>query len=209
MSESRPTLPEYVTRNRRYWDVLAREYEEPGRCAWQSAEPCWGIWSIPESELCVLPDVAGKDVIELGCGTAYAILMLCVSDEEDQPAGGRLLRPYFGMHRFDWPDGTSVEFHLGHGDWLRLLRRYGFEVEDLIEIQAPDGARNPSSVCNWSLGAKVACRGDLEGAETPVDSACRTRQVSPHVHGKTIRRPWFREAADLSELAARFRRRLG
>ena len=30
-----------------------------------------GVWGIPESELGVLPDVAGKDVIELGCGTAY------------------------------------------------------------------------------------------------------------------------------------------
>lgn len=36
----------------------------------------------------ILPDVAGKDVIELGCGTAYVstILMLCMPDEEDQPA---------------------------------------------------------------------------------------------------------------------------
>lgn len=98
------------------------------------------IWSdpylwIPEAARLLRP---GGTLIFLVNST---ILMLCVSDEEDQPAGERLLRPYFGMHRFDWPDGTSVEFHLGHGDWLRLLRRYGFEVEDLIEIQAPDGAR--------------------------------------------------------------------
>jgi hypothetical protein len=25
----------------------------------------------------------------------------------------RLLRPYFGMHRFNWPDDDAVEFHLG------------------------------------------------------------------------------------------------
>ncbi len=29
------------------------------------------MWSVPESEIRVLPDVAGADVIELGCGTAY------------------------------------------------------------------------------------------------------------------------------------------
>jgi len=43
MSERRPKLPEYVTRNHRYWDVLAREYEAPGRRAWQSVQPSWGI----------------------------------------------------------------------------------------------------------------------------------------------------------------------
>ena len=32
----------------------------------------WGIWQVPESEVRMLPDdLAGKDVIELGCGTAY------------------------------------------------------------------------------------------------------------------------------------------
>ena len=40
-----------------------------------------------------------------------------------------------------WPDEPdSVEFHLSHGDWIRLLRANGFEVEDLVEIQAPEGA---------------------------------------------------------------------
>jgi hypothetical protein len=35
---------------------------------------------------------------------------------------------------------TAVNFYLGYGDWIRLLRVTGFEVEDLIEVQAPDGA---------------------------------------------------------------------
>jgi hypothetical protein len=41
------------------------------------------------------------------------------------------------MHRFEWPEDDSVEFHLGYGDWIRLLRANGFELLDLIEIQAP------------------------------------------------------------------------
>ena len=32
---------------------------------------------------------------------------------------------------------TSVEFHIGYGDMIRLLRTNGFEILDLIEIQAP------------------------------------------------------------------------
>jgi hypothetical protein len=44
------------------------------------------------------------------------------------------------MHRTTWPDDTSVEFHLPHGEWIRLLRDTGFEIERLVEIQAPEGA---------------------------------------------------------------------
>jgi SAM-dependent methyltransferase len=36
-----------------------------------STEPSWGIWGVPESEAQILPEVAGLDTIELGCGTAY------------------------------------------------------------------------------------------------------------------------------------------
>src|ERR1700756_3912696 len=61
---------EHVLRNRAAWDVFARDYVEPGRRAWAS-EPYWGIWGIPESTVRILPDVAGRDVIELGCGTGY------------------------------------------------------------------------------------------------------------------------------------------
>ena len=51
-----------------------------------------------------------------------------------------MVRPYFGMHRFEWPDDDSVEFHLGHGDMIRLLRDCGLEVEDLIELRPETGA---------------------------------------------------------------------
>lgn len=52
-----------------------------------------------------------------------------------------LQRPQFGMYRMTWPDEEGIEYHLPHGDWLRLLRGHGFEVEDLIEVQAPAGAQ--------------------------------------------------------------------
>ncbi|MEX2049358.1 MAG: class I SAM-dependent methyltransferase [Gemmatimonadota bacterium] len=50
-------------------------------------------------------------------------------------AGERLERPYFGMHRFDFASDDAVEFHLGHGDWFRVLTDNGFTVEDLIEVR--------------------------------------------------------------------------
>jgi SAM-dependent methyltransferase len=225
-------FPDHVRRNRGQWAEWAAEYVEPGRRNWASNEPRWGIWGVPEARVGMLPaDVAGLDVIELGCGTGYvsawlarrgarpvgidaseaqletakrfqsefsldfpllhgnaeevplpdrsfdlaiseygasiwcdpylwipeaarllrragrliflinaALLMLCAADEADVPAGDRLLRPYFGMHRFEWPDDDSVEFHLPHGEMIELLRRSGFEVEELIEIRPPDGS---------------------------------------------------------------------
>jgi hypothetical protein len=78
--------------------------------------------------------------------------MLCAPDEDGIPAGDRLLHDYFGMHRFEWPDDGSVEFHLGHGDMIRLLRSSGFEVVDLVEIRPPEGSttRFPYTTLEWS-----------------------------------------------------------
>ena len=240
MSEMVPGHAEHVLRNRAAWDGWARDYAARGRDRWAGA-PAWGAWGLPEAELGLLPDLAGRDAVELGCGTAYvaswlarrgarvvgldnspaqlrtaralqrefglafplvlgdaehppladgscdfaiseagaslwcdpyrwlpeaarllrpggrlvflvkgALHMLCVPDEDDTPAGDRLLRDYFGMHRFAWPDG-SVDFHLGHGDWIRLLRRCGFAIEDLVELRAPAGAatRFPAFSAAW------------------------------------------------------------
>ena len=48
-------LPEHVRRNRDLWDRRAKDYAQVGARAWAGAEPSWGIWSVPESELHVLP----------------------------------------------------------------------------------------------------------------------------------------------------------
>jgi len=69
------------------------------------------------------------------------MVMMCVPElEADGPATDRLMRPYFGMYRLEWPDSTGVEFHLPHGDMIRLLRANDFEVEELIEFRPPEGA---------------------------------------------------------------------
>ena len=225
-------LPEHVRANREAWDSFAHEFVDRGRRNW-AEEPSWGIWKVPETELRLLPaDLAGKDVIELGCGTAYVsawlarrgarpvgidnspaqletartlqrefgidfplhlgnaettpfedesfdyaiseygaalwadpykwipeaarilrpggelmlytgtplLIMTSPDLEADGPAGTKLLRPYFGMHRLEWPEDTSVEFHLAHGELIRVLRDAGFGIERLVEVQPPADA---------------------------------------------------------------------
>jgi SAM-dependent methyltransferase len=61
-----------VAVNRALWAVVNAEFTDAhAHDAWAAGEITWGLFDVPERELCVLGDVAGLDVIELGCGTAY------------------------------------------------------------------------------------------------------------------------------------------
>ncbi len=90
------------------------------------------LW-IPEAARILKP---GGRLSFLGNGL---LQILTMPDDETQPSTPLLIRDYFGLHRFDWPEG-GTEFHLGIGDWIRLFRASGFEIEDFVEIQAPAGA---------------------------------------------------------------------
>jgi SAM-dependent methyltransferase len=224
-------LSDYARRNREVWTLTNAEYTDTAaRDAWARDEITWGAFNIPESEVGVLGEVRGLDVIDLGCGTAYVsawfarhgarpvgvditpaqletarrlqaeteldfplieasaedvplpdasfdlavseygasiwcdpklwvaeaarllrpggcllfvcnspLSILCAPDEGT--IGERLLRPQFGMYRFDWPgEDDGVNFHLAHGEWIRVLRENGFDVERLVELQAPRDA---------------------------------------------------------------------
>jgi SAM-dependent methyltransferase len=52
-----------------------------------------------------------------------------------------LLRPQFGLGRLQWEGDEGVEYHLGHGEWIDVLREAGLAVERLIEVRAPESAR--------------------------------------------------------------------
>jgi SAM-dependent methyltransferase len=62
---------EHVGRNQEFWTGVAATYAEVAPAHWDAAEPSWGIFSIPEAEARLLPDLTGLDAVELGCGTAY------------------------------------------------------------------------------------------------------------------------------------------
>jgi SAM-dependent methyltransferase len=67
------------------------------------------------------------------------LAMLCVPDIGQITE--TLHRPQFGMYRLDWPENEgAVEYHLPHGELIDLLRGNGFEIERLVELQAPADA---------------------------------------------------------------------
>jgi SAM-dependent methyltransferase len=59
-------------------------------------------------------------------------------DPEGEEVGVRLRNDYFTLERFE--DEDSVDFQLPYGEWVRLFRANGFELEDLIELRPPAGA---------------------------------------------------------------------
>ena len=84
-------------------------------------------------------------------GNSVLLMLTTPIDDEDAPASEQLQRPLFGMYRFAREDG-AVEFHLPHGEKLRLLRDSGFEVEDLIEVEIAEDAttRYPFVSAEWA-----------------------------------------------------------
>lgn len=63
---------DYVRQNVAYWTGRNAEYTDASaERAWAAEEITWGVWQTPESQLNILGDVGGLDIVELGCGTAY------------------------------------------------------------------------------------------------------------------------------------------
>jgi SAM-dependent methyltransferase len=223
-----------LARNRAVWEAVNARFTDADAIArWTATELTWGLFGHREADLGLLGDVAGLDVVELGCGTATlsawlarngarpvgvdlspaqlrtaracqartgttfplveadgeqvpladrcadlvlseygagpwcdperwvpeaarllraggrlvfltssVLAGLCVPWEAG-PAGDRLLRSQADIRRVAWPGG-GVEHHPGHGEWIRILRSAGFEVEALHELAPPAGAIDPA-----------------------------------------------------------------
>jgi SAM-dependent methyltransferase len=59
-----------ASRNRAAWNRVSDEYQALHGEQLDVDDVVWGNWNVPESEVQALRDVAGKDVLEYGCGAA-------------------------------------------------------------------------------------------------------------------------------------------
>ena len=66
----------HVAHNERYWDDIAAGYQATHRRELSTDVPTWSVFATPESEICALGEVAGRDVVELGCGGAQFSIAL-------------------------------------------------------------------------------------------------------------------------------------
>ena len=87
--------------------------------------------------------------------TNHAFTICCVPDEEDDsvPISEQLQRPYLGLFKTQWKSPPhEIEFHLPHGEWIKLLRDNGFIVERLLELgSSPESkTRYPWADAEWA-----------------------------------------------------------
>ncbi|HKE73929.1 MAG TPA: class I SAM-dependent methyltransferase [Acidimicrobiales bacterium] len=140
------------------FDFAVSEY---GAAIWCDPE----VW-IPEAHRLLRP---GGRLRFLGTSP---LSMLCAPLDGSLPVGDRLVRPYFGMHRFDWRevevDPGGVEFNLTISAWLALFRSVGFQVEDYVELGAP----GPGSQVSGTTTADWAHR-------WPSEQVWKLRKLSP------------------------------
>lgn len=61
-------MTDHVAQNRTFWDARSDEYQAQHAGYISPDRMAWGVWQIAEDEVRALPDVEGKDVLELGCG---------------------------------------------------------------------------------------------------------------------------------------------
>ena len=64
------STPEYLDRNVAAWSDREDQRALADR-AWAAQIPTWGIFGIADEHVGLIDDVEGKDVLEVGCGTAY------------------------------------------------------------------------------------------------------------------------------------------
>lgn len=69
-------VPYHTKKNAAYWDRTSDDYQRTHAEQLNKKALAWGVWAIPEAELHILGDVAGKDILEFGCGGAQWSIFL-------------------------------------------------------------------------------------------------------------------------------------
>ena len=123
-------------RNREDWTQANAEFTDARASeTWAAAEITWGVFGVPEASLDTLGDVAGLDVVELGCGTAYFSAWLAkrgarpvgVDPTPAQLATARELQQEFGLE-FPLIEGVGESVPLPDASFDLALSEYGASI---------------------------------------------------------------------------------
>ncbi|MEO8323824.1 MAG: class I SAM-dependent methyltransferase, partial [Actinomycetota bacterium] len=141
-------IPDYIARNQASWTKDSEEFETSGRRDWIADDPSWGIWLIPEAEAGLLPEVSGKDVIELGCGTGYVSAWLHKRGARPvgiDPTWAQLARAHRFQKEFDRPfpliQAPAEAVPLADASFDIAISEYGASIWSDPYLWIPEAAR--------------------------------------------------------------------
>jgi SAM-dependent methyltransferase len=181
--------PDHVRENKAGWEVEAANYAEPARRDWATDEISWGIYRVPETEVGALPDVAGMDVVELGCGTAYFSAWLArrgarpigVDIAENQLATARAMQ---AEHRLEFPliQANAEDVPLPDACADLVLSEYGASlwcVPDAWLAEAARLLRPDGHLVFLTTSVIVALTAPADGGPNGDELVRGQREISP------------------------------
>jgi ubiquinone/menaquinone biosynthesis C-methylase UbiE len=141
--------PRYVEQNIATWTRANAKYtDQAAESAWAQDEITWGVFSCPESDLRILGDVEGLDVLDLGCGTGYFSAWLAkrgarpvgVDPTPAQLETARRMQQQTGIE-FPLIDAIGEDVPLPESSFDLVLSEYGASIWAEPDRWIPEAAR--------------------------------------------------------------------
>jgi SAM-dependent methyltransferase len=123
-------------KNVELWTKTNAEFTDASaRRSWEREEIVWGVFAVAESDIKILGDVRGLDVVELGCGTAYCSAWLArrgarvvgVDPTPAQLETARRMQREFGLE-FQLVEAFGEEVPLPDASFDLVYSEYGASI---------------------------------------------------------------------------------
>jgi SAM-dependent methyltransferase len=186
MSES---LPAHVAANREYWDAQAPSWVGGGERNWAQTQPTWGVWGVPEADLCMIEDCANLDAIELGCGTAYVSAWMAragarpvgVDNSAAQLETARRLQRDHGLE-FPLIHGNAESIPLPDASFDLAISEYGASIWCDPYAWIPEAARllRPGGRLNFLVNGYLEILCAPENEDEPSSDRLLRPQFGPY-----------------------------
>ena len=158
-------LPPISRCNRDLWTAVNAEFTDAdAQRAWAADAITWGLFKIPERELAVLGELPGRDVVELGCGSAYFSAWLArrgarpvgVDLTPAQLATARRCQKQFGL-TFPLVEANAEDVPLPDNSFDLAISEYGASVWCDPELWIAEAARRSARAGAWSSSPTACC----------------------------------------------------